>query len=265
MTAGAGARPVDELLETYPKLRQDPARHEGKAPKDSSPSGWDYYLACEGVRNGLSDTELTAIIRHARRDSKGRSAATTSRARSRTRERRRSTSPAARPDDPAAQISQRWGLTSDPIVSGQTIGDIASGGAVAVILERESGARLRLPCLADLFDPRAHTRIVSQVTRAEFPPLNNAEAVRIAQLMIRLCGGQDDDPLAEARQWISATSSPGWARSSTRTRTAAPPNVGPASPKRADEQAAFSASRDAAARTVAMRDEKGELWLPAGR
>ena len=40
------------------------------------------------------------------------------------------------------------------------------------------------------------------VTRSQFPPLTNAEAVEIAQVVIELCGGEDIDPRDEARQWI---------------------------------------------------------------
>lgn len=45
--------------------------------------------------------------------------------------------------------------------------------------------------------------MVSSVTRAHFPPLTNAEAVHIAQLIISLCGGQDEDPREEARLWVT--------------------------------------------------------------
>lgn len=63
---GAGAaRTVGELLRLFPQLAKI-AKHEGKAPKDPSASGWDHYLACESVRCGLSDVEIAALIRHSR-------------------------------------------------------------------------------------------------------------------------------------------------------------------------------------------------------
>ena len=42
-------RSVEELVAAHPKLGQI-ARRQGKAPKDSTPSGWDFWLVCESVR-----------------------------------------------------------------------------------------------------------------------------------------------------------------------------------------------------------------------
>jgi hypothetical protein len=200
-TAGSGgdepARSVEELIETFPKLGKI-TRREGKAPKDPSPSGWDHWLACESVRCGLSDGEIAALIRHGRagdpkldRDKYITGTIDTAREKVKVDE-----------SDPAHRISRRWGLLDDPIVAGATLGDVASGAA-RVYLERRSGSRLRLPRLGDLFESRKHTRIVSQVARSRFPALNTNDAASIAQAVIELCGGEDVDPLEEARQWVT--------------------------------------------------------------
>lgn len=189
-------RSAEELTESFPQLGRI-ARREGKAPRDPSPSGWDHWLACEGVRCGLSDHESKVLLRHGRpgdpkldRDDYVRR--TIAKARASTK---------AEASDPARRISNRWNIAQDPIVGGSSLGDISSGSAI-IYLDRRSGKRLRLPNLGDLFEPRKHTRVVSTVTRSQFTPLTTAEAVDIAQSIIKLCGGEDADPREEARQWV---------------------------------------------------------------
>ncbi len=183
------ARAVDELLSEYPQIAKLVARR-GKPPRDPSLSGWDNRLACEAVRSGLSDGEIDALIRHARRgDPKGE----------RDDYVRRTVANARRVvesdrKDPAGRISRRWSL-ADPIVSGEIV-----GGKI-VYLTLRGGRRLRLPSLDDMFEPRRHTRVVSRIAKTRFDPLSTAEAVEIAQLLIALCVGDDVDPLAAARQW----------------------------------------------------------------
>ena len=191
------ARTVEQLCATFSRLAAI-AQREGKAPKDPSPSGWDHWLACEAVRSGLTDAEIAAMVGYARRgDPKG----TREDYIKRTVRKARGTVDADAAD-PAKRISDRWNLGDDPVVSGRTIGDVASGSAI-VYLDRRSGRRLRFPRLGDLFQAAAHTRIASTVTRSRFAPLTNAEAVEIAQLVINLCGGEDLDPTEEARQWVT--------------------------------------------------------------
>jgi hypothetical protein len=63
---GGPARGVDELITAFPKLGKL-VRHEGEPPKqDPSDSGWDYWLACESCRSGLTVVEFGALIRVAR-------------------------------------------------------------------------------------------------------------------------------------------------------------------------------------------------------
>ena len=108
------ARSREELLDEFPELKRI-AGHEGKAPKDTSDSGWDFYLACESTRSGLTDPEIEILIRHARR---GDSKATRADYITRTISGARKTAGA---DDPAGRISKRWGLEKDPIVSGEIV------------------------------------------------------------------------------------------------------------------------------------------------
>ena len=60
---------VARLLEAFPVLDQL-ARHKapkGKEPKDTSPSGWDMFLAIRAAGLGANDAEVAELIRHSRR------------------------------------------------------------------------------------------------------------------------------------------------------------------------------------------------------
>jgi hypothetical protein len=54
------------LLERHDRLRRF-VKRTGKKPGDASPSAWDYALACRAAEYGASDGQITALIRHARR------------------------------------------------------------------------------------------------------------------------------------------------------------------------------------------------------
>ena len=255
--AGPG-RPVEELLAAFPQLDKI-ARHQGKAPKDPSPSGWDYWLACASVRSGLSDGEIAALIGHARLgDPKGARQDYIKRTISKARE-----TAEVEASDPAQRISRRWNLKDDPIVSGSALGDIASGSAI-IYLERRNGKRLRFPRLADLFDARAHTRIVSLVTRATFTVLTNAEATEIEQLIIQLCGGEDDDPRDEARQWVTDFIAYAGATIDALKPDGTPKSRWDVVAEYKQVEGTLPRGPDAARGSVIIR--KGEeLWLPAGK
>ncbi len=252
-------RPVEELLDQHPKLAEI-ARHEGKAPSDSSPSGWDHYLACESARCDLTRSEFAALLRHARDDDvKSRRADYVTR----TWEKAQATV-AADDEDPAKRISVRWGLHDDPIVSGETLGDIASGAAKVYLTTRD-GRRLRFPRLGDLFDPAKHTRTASQVTRSRFGALTGKEAADIAQSIIELCGGEDVNPLQEAREWViefiahaGGTVDAVKENGERKTRWEVLSEV-------VKVEGTLQPTGPIARRSVVIYDaEKNELWLPAG-
>jgi hypothetical protein len=249
-------RSVEALIAAYPKLGVI-AERTGKAPKDRTASGWDHYLTCEGVRNDLRDGELGAMIRHARGDDlKGERADYITRTIDTARK-----EVADEQANPATRISRRWNLGNDQVESGWTRGDLASGEAI-VYLKRRSGRVLRFPKLGDLFDPRKHTKLVSQIARTQFAPLSNEDAVKIAQAIIELCGGEDANPTDEARQWISDFLTDVGAIVDVKAYGSdAERWAGLVSRRSAEEK--FKAQRTAASRSVAMRDERGDLWLAA--
>lgn len=255
--AGSG-RSVEELIAQFPKLGEI-AAHQGTAPKDDSDSGWDFYLACESARCGLTMGEFAALLRHSRKnDAKSLRGDYVKRTWEKAEEK-----VTAEEADPAKRISRRYNL-SDPVIRGETLGDIASGAA-KVYLHCQSGRRLRFPRLGDLFDPAKHTRIASQVTRSRFRALSGKEAADIAQSIIELCGGEDADPLDEARGWViefiahaGATVDAVKADGSRKTRWEALAEI-------VDTERTLGLNRDIARRSVVIYDRgKDELWLPAG-
>jgi hypothetical protein len=262
-TAGGDTGPgrsIAELLEEFPQLDRI-IRRDGKAPGKGSDSEWDFYLCCEGVRCGRSDPELAMLIERNRTvnpDPNRKRGRPDYIARTVASVRAKVEADAA---DPAKRLTDRWGARGDPIVGGKLLGDVASGSAI-VRLERKSGAILRLPKLGNLFESRTHTRIVSQVAKTRFPPLTNAEAVELAQAIIELCPGEDADPLEEARQWITDfVGDLGGIETVTLYGDAAEQWAGLVG--REDAQRRLAAHPNPARRTVAMRDERGLLWLPA--
>lgn len=185
-------RSLDELLSEYPQLAKIAGR-KGKAPRDPSQSGWDWWLTCQSVEASLTDAEIEKLIRHGRPgdpklDRDDYIARTIARARDRVETEQ------ASPME--QQISRRWGLRDDPITAGEMRDPI-------VYLTLRSERRLRLPNVDDLFDAAKHTRIVSRVARTQFEKLTAAEAVKIAQQVIALCAPDDIDPQAEAREWVT--------------------------------------------------------------
>jgi hypothetical protein len=264
----AGDAPtVDALLEAFPKLRRI-VQHKTRPPGDGTGHAWDFLLACEAWRSGCTRSDVVALVGHNRRVNadpahKGDRADYVDRTIENAKlavEARQTTGGGAAGDvDAAAAISARWGIqTPNPIVRGWSLGNVETGSAI-MYLERASGAVLRIPRLSDLYQAAAHNRIISGLTRSRFKPLNPNEAVEITQLVVALCGGETADPHAEAEQWVSdfitalgvitcATLEgdlPSW--DSLKVRAAA--------------QAELAAGRDP--RTVAMRDDRGQLWLPA--
>jgi hypothetical protein len=131
-----------------------------------------------------------------------------------------------------------------------------------VRLQRRSGATIRFARLSDLFDGRAQTRIVSIQAATQFMPLTNADAVKIAQEIIAFCEAQALDELDEARQWVREfVEELGDTIDATLEGTTA--KRWKSLTDREDKQEKL-ASKVIAARTIAMRDERGRLWLPAG-
>lgn len=248
--AGPG-RSVEELLEAFPRLGEL-ARREGKAPKDPSPSGWDFYLACESARCGLSDAEIATLIRHARRDdSKG----TRGDYVKRTIERARA-SVETEQADPATRLSHRYALRSDPIVSGAMLDPI-------VYLTLRSGRVLRLPNVDDLFEPNKHTRVVSRIAKTRFPRLSPAEAVDLAQLIIALCPSEDVDPLEEARFWVIEFIARAGAFVEAVNPDGTPKTRWEVLEALVEAERSLPRGPDVAMRSAIVR--KGEeLWLPAG-
>ena len=258
------ARSLEELFEEFPEMKRI-AAHTGTAPKDTSASGWDFYLCCEGVRCECTDAEIALLIRHARRDD----------AKSARDDYVDKTIKAARKTvakdatDPAKRISRQWGLAKDPVVGGETLGDIASGAAI-VYLTLRSGRTLRFPRVGDLFEPRKHNRLVGLIARTEFSRLTENQCHDITLAIIDLCGGVDDNPHDEARQWVSDFLH----------------DVGDVvavklDPVKGEDDKAYAARKwdalmarenaemaldavrkpsDVARRAVAMRDEKERLW-----
>ena len=257
--ANKSDRSLDDLLEAFSELGRI-ARHEGKpAPKDTSDSGWDFYLCCEAVRSGCTDGEIALLIPCARR---GDSKATRSDYIKRTIARARK---AAEADaaDPAQRISRRWNLEDDPIVSGSTLGDVASGDAI-VYLERRSGRVLRFPRLGDLFEPRKHNRIVSQVTRSTFKRVTEDQAHEIAQAIIRLGGGEDDDPLEQAREWVEEFVAYAGAVVEALDKQGNPKSRWTLLTDLVEKERKLPRTGPPAERSVIIRNGE-ELWLPAKR
>ena len=252
-------RSVEELL-AVGKLGRI-ARHEGTPPKDSSDSGWDNYMACEAVRQGLSEAEFGLLLRFARHDDK----------KSRDEGYGRRTWAHARDEVGAEERPgqqqcgggdhERYWLQRDPVVSGSSIGDVARGNAI-MYLHRREGARLRIERLGDLCTATSHNRVMSGVTRSQFKALTPNEAVGYTQLIIELCGGEDADPCAEAWQWVTDFLSYDVAEIiDAKLWGATKAECWEDLRKRAYAQARLKAGDDP--RTVVMRDNRGNLWLPA--
>jgi hypothetical protein len=252
--AGPSVRNVEELLAAFPELARL-AGHRGKKPKDDSASGWDFWLACQAIRSGLSKEEIAALIRHARRgDFKGERPDYLERTIAAARE-------GVERDaaDPAALISRRWNLGGDPVVGGELL------GGVIVRLTRQSGAALRIPKVDDLFDASRHTRIVSVIAKTRFAKLTAAEAVEVAQAVIALCPGDRPDPCREARGWVTEFIAHSGVEVQAVTTAGCRKSRWEVFSEFEQAEQALKDSRDAAGKTAIIRDrEKNELWLPAG-
>jgi hypothetical protein len=259
---GATPRSAEVLLEEHPSIAKI-ARHEGKAPGKGSLSEWDHWLSCEAVREGLNDVEIAALIAHTRPDSKGRDPAYQNRTVTKARKVVGTTSAATESRDPATEISARWNHLHDPIESGETIGNIVTGDAIAYLRCR-SGLRLRIPRLGDLFNAARHNQTISGLTRRIFRPLSPADAHRIAQLVIQLCGGHDAAATDEAEQWVSdflAATIDNVVNATLDTRRDWPDYT--SVKRRADVQSALATERSRPTQTAIMRDTTGRYWLPA--
>ncbi len=254
-------RSVDNLLAEFPKLKQI-MLHKGRAPKDPTPSGWDYYLACKSVRCGLSDGEIEALIRRGRPgdpkvDRHDYIRRTIGRARTATKDE------AASQADPAQYLSARYSVEGDPIVGGRLIG---RGEDAIVRLRRRSNRELRLGHLSQLFSARTHNRVVSVATRTRFAPVTDKEAIDLAQRVIELCEFTEFDERDVAEQWVSDFIS----------RTGDVVDAIDGEGNRLDVWDVLLArevaegrdelrhAADVAGRTAIVRGHDGRLWIPAG-
>jgi hypothetical protein len=208
-------RPVADLLEEFPRLRQI-ARREVAPPRDPSDSGWDHYISCEALRCGCSDPEIEELIGHARGHD----------AKSRRPDYLKSTIAAAHRSEPGletdedgsdldaigagataselgARITANWKLPPErKILVGQAIG---SGDAAIIYLTLADGSKLRFPRLSEFFDPATHVRRVSIIARCRCPSLTKARAIEIAQQIIELCEVSTDldEDLDELQGWLN--------------------------------------------------------------
>jgi len=256
---GDSDRAVEDLFAQYPKLKII-AAHGGNPPKDESDSGWDHYLACEAVRCELARDEYASILRSSRKDRKAVRADYIKRTWDKARKTVGDTE-----KDPARRLNLRYNLRGeDAIVRGDPIDDIA-GGSGKVYLYTRTGRCYRVSRLGDLFDGPKHTKIMSQVTRSRFAALGPKEAVDQAQTIIELCGGNDANPLEEARDAALAFIAHAGAIVEWTEVNGA----------RRDDWTVFSeymtvertlVGPDVAARSAILYDEtKEEFWLPAER
>jgi hypothetical protein len=254
-----------ELLAAHPRLARI-AKREGKAPGDGFASAWDFYLGCEGA-HGLDDRRLGQLLRHARSlhgEDKGQRADYVQRTIIAVRaEVPRLDGPAETDEQREAlglAIGRRWALgDGDPIVGGRIGG---RGGSAVVWLRRRSGGVLRIPRLANLFDPKAHVREVSIAAGTNVMPLNGEEAIRVAQHVIALCELDLVDEPDEARECVREFIEL-LGKIIDAKLEGTPKQRWESLVKRETEQEEL-ASHVIAARTVAMRDERARLWLPAG-
>jgi hypothetical protein len=270
-------RPQLEILERLPKLGRI-ARHEGKSPGDGTGHAWDHYLACEGIRCGLSDLELEDLIVDSRRrfgDPQGKAerpdyvantitaahhSVNFSAGNGRPSTSSASAAAGSSPAEIGRWISEQWQLEPS-IVGGWSEG---AGDAAIIWLKLADDRELRFPRLADFFNPALHVQRVSVVARCPCPSLKKEQAIRIAQQIIALCDAQDD-PDADARElagWLHTfirnlgTISPGELREPGSERWEALCRV-------RDFRPDPEIYRDIAPRTAAIRDAEGHLWLPA--
>ena len=257
----AGGRSVDALFVAFPKLKRI-ALHKGKAPKDDSPSGWDFWLACESVRCGLSDGEIEALIRRGRPgDSKvdrgDYMRSTIARARAAAKDE------AAKMADPAKQLSARYNVEDDPIVGGRLIGP---GEGAIVRLRRRSGKQLRVGHLSQLFSARTHNRVVSVATRTRFTPVTEKEAIELSQQVIALCEFDEFDERDVAEQWVSDFISRAGAIVDAIDDHGERLDVWDVLLARevAEARDELRHAPDVAGRTAIVRGHDGRLWIPAG-
>jgi hypothetical protein len=148
--------------------------------------------------------------------------------------------------DAAVRVSKRWGLARDPIVAGELV------YGVRAKLTLESGRRITIEDVGDLFDAGKHTRVVSLQTRTRFPRLSPAEAAATAQDVLAICGGEVPDPLELTRSLVGDfAASAGATVNSFDAETYAA------------EAARMPKSGDPASRAVVVINDE-EWWLPAG-
>jgi hypothetical protein len=256
--AGTRRSPAD-LLETFPKL-EEIARRRGKAPKDSSRSGWDHYLGCEAARCGATDDEIIAIIRHGR-SLHGEEDALTDAYLERTLPAVRAQVPGAgETEDIGIAIGRRYNLgDDDPIVGGQMYG---TGEDAIVRLRRRSGAELRLGYLRGLFSARSHTRAASVACQTMFPAFTDKEAAGVAQQIIALCELDADDGRELAAEWTGNFYE--GAGSVVRAKMETTDDRRSACARRKSAEAQLDRHGDIASRTAVILDEEGQVWIPTG-
>jgi hypothetical protein len=243
------ARSLEELLKLGKLSRI--VKHEGKAPKDSSDSGWDFYLSCEAVRLGCTDAEITILVKAARRDDpKGARAKYIA-----------DTIKAARKAvgeveaDPWLKVSRRWGAGNNPIISGEAV-----GGEV-LHLTRRDGSIARIAYRDSLFHAATQFRLVTRALKTYFVPLTCAEALEIAQTVSNLVSEPPPDPTEEARNWAETLASTAGARIEFEEGKVAQHVV--LAQLLESEEALRRSGRDLASRTAVLCEPDGRFWLPA--
>jgi hypothetical protein len=252
----AGARrPPADLLETFPKLEQI-VRRRGKAPKDSSGSGWDHYLGCEAARYGADDDEILAIIRHGHElhgESKD------DRYLERTVRAVRAKVPAG--DDLqelGVAVSKRWNAHHDPVVGGESFGHDEEA---IVWLHRKSGAKVRIGPLKLLFSARTHNKRISAAFKTRFPAVTEKEAVDLAQLVIGICGLSNTYD-APAAGWLGDFYA--GAGTTVDADMSTIENRRDACLRRKEAEAQLDRFASPAGKTAVIKDEQGQVWIPAG-
>jgi hypothetical protein len=254
--AGARRSPAD-LLETFPKLEQI-ARRRGKAPTDSSRSGWDHYLGCEAARCGASNDEIIAIIRHGR-SLRGEEDELTDAYLERTLEAVRAKVATDGNEELGLSVAKRWNAQDDPIVDGELIGP---GEDAIVWLERRSGDRLRLGSVRGLFSARTHNRVVSVATGTRFPALTDKEAVDITQQIIQICKRSELDAADLTAEWLGNFYER--AGSTVTAKMETTDDRRGACKRRKSAEAQLDRHGDIASRTAVILDDEGQVWIPSG-
>jgi hypothetical protein len=264
----SSATTPEELVKRYPKLARIVHR-EGDPPGDGTGHAWDWYLACEARRRGISRADAIALLAHARARYGGDKAnrtdyleGTIDKAFAEVPAPTSTVSPADHSSEGIGTwITQQWrDDTDNPIVAGWTKG---YGDAAIVYLRRRDDTVLRFPRLADFFEPATHIRRVSLIARAPCPAFTKEQAVRVAQQVIALCDAHASSEVSreELRDWLDVFIAglgsivPGELFEPGEARWHALDSI--------TSFKAESTARGVAAQTAAVRDGHHQLWLPA--